>query len=64
LSKWLQQDSAGDPDEFVESIPFDETRDYVKQVFGNYWNYLRLYDPKVAQQVAQHSQSQSTAMRR
>ncbi|MEQ9369967.1 MAG: transglycosylase SLT domain-containing protein [Coleofasciculus chthonoplastes F3-SA18-01] len=64
LSKWLQQQSPGDPDEFVESIPFDETRDYVKQVFGNYWNYLRLYDPNVAQQVAQHSQSQSTAMRR
>ncbi|MEQ9548397.1 MAG: transglycosylase SLT domain-containing protein [Coleofasciculus sp. G3-WIS-01] len=64
LAKWLRQQSAGDPDEFVESIPFDETRDYVKQVFGNYWNYLRLYDPKVAEQVAQHSQSQSTAMHR
>lgn len=64
LSRWLKQEQWMDPDEFVEAIPFDETKDYVKQVFGNYWNYLRLYDPQVAHQLAQHSASSSIAMRR
>ncbi|NEQ83812.1 MAG: lytic transglycosylase domain-containing protein, partial [Moorea sp. SIO2I5] len=40
-----------DLDEFVETIPFGETRNYVKQVLGNYWNYLRLYNPEVSQQL-------------
>lgn len=64
LARWLQQEQSMDSDEFVEAIPFDETKDYVKQVFGNYWNYLRLYDPQVAHQLAQHSASSSIAMRR
>jgi soluble lytic murein transglycosylase len=41
----------GDPDEFVNNIPYDETRDYVSKVLGNYWNYLRLYSPSVQQQI-------------
>ncbi len=32
-----------DLDFFVEEIPYDETRNYVKRVFSNYWTYLRLY---------------------
>lgn len=63
LAKWLQEKKATDPDEFVEAIPFDETKDYVKQVFGNYWNYLRLYEPEVQEQLAKYSVPQSTAMR-
>lgn len=64
LSRWLHNKEPMDPDEFVEAIPFDETRDYVKQVFGNYWNYLRLYDPQVSQQLAKHTSVPSIAMRR
>ncbi|MCA1993661.1 MAG: transglycosylase SLT domain-containing protein, partial [Coleofasciculus sp. S288] len=64
MAKWLQQQKPTDPDEFVESIPFDETRDYVKQVFGNYWNYLRLYDEGVQGQLAKYSAAPSIAMRR
>jgi len=30
----------------VEQIPFAETRGYVENVLGNYWNYRRLYDPE------------------
>ena len=45
VNSWLQQFSVEDPDLFVEQIPFPETKDYVEGVFGNYWNYLRLYDP-------------------
>lgn len=44
---WLDEFGLSDPDEFVEKIPFDETRGYVSSVFGNYWNYMRLYDPRV-----------------
>jgi soluble lytic murein transglycosylase len=33
----------GDLDEWVESIPYAETRLYVKKVFASYWNYQRLY---------------------
>ena len=45
VNRWLEQFSLQDPDLFVEQIPFPETKDYVEGVFGNYWNYLRLYDP-------------------
>jgi soluble lytic murein transglycosylase len=44
VSDWLEQFSLQDVDLFVEQIPFPETKDYVEGVFGNYWNYLRLYD--------------------
>ncbi|HEY9708543.1 MAG TPA: transglycosylase SLT domain-containing protein [Oculatellaceae cyanobacterium] len=63
VSKWLQGRRAIDPDEFIEAIPYEETRDYVKQVFGNYWNYLRLYNPQVGQQVAKYSTAQPITMR-
>ncbi|MFN6569738.1 transglycosylase SLT domain-containing protein [Dendronalium sp. ChiSLP03b] len=55
VSKWLQTLSTQDPDEFVEEIPFDETKNYVRQVFGNYWNYLRLYNPEISRIVAKYS---------
>ena len=55
VSKWLKEKPLTDPDEFVEAIPFEETEGYVKNVFGNYWNYLRLYNPEVNQQLAQNS---------
>jgi len=55
VSKWLKQKGSIDPDEFVEEIPFDETKGYVRQVFGNYWNYLRLYNPEVSKLVEKHS---------
>ncbi|MBF2066813.1 MAG: transglycosylase SLT domain-containing protein [Calothrix sp. C42_A2020_038] len=55
VSKWLKTLPKEDPDNFVENIPFDETKNYVRQVFGNYWNYLRLYNPEISQIVAQYS---------
>ncbi|NEP53710.1 MAG: lytic transglycosylase domain-containing protein, partial [Moorea sp. SIO3C2] len=51
VGKWLKGNEPIDLDEFVETIPFGETRNYVKQVLGNYWNYLRLYNPEVGQQL-------------
>ncbi|AUS98959.1 tail length tape measure protein [Nostoc sp. CENA543] len=55
VSRWLQTIPSQDQDEFVEAIPFDETRNYVRQVFGNYWNYLRLYNPEISNLVAKYS---------
>ncbi len=49
VSKWLQEFNNADPDLFVEKIPFAETKGYVESVFGNYWNYLQIYDPDVAE---------------
>lgn len=34
---------SGDFDVFVENIPYRETRDYVKKVFGSYWTYELVY---------------------
>ncbi|MUL39039.1 transglycosylase SLT domain-containing protein [Gloeocapsopsis dulcis] len=59
VAKWLRTLNTRDPDEFVEAIPFEETRGYVRQVFGNYWNYLRLYNPEVAQLVANSARQQT-----
>lgn len=56
VAKWLQTIPKKDPDEFVEEIPFDETRNYVRQVFGNYWNYLRLYNPEISALVSKYSE--------
>ncbi|WYL95772.1 MAG: transglycosylase SLT domain-containing protein [Gloeotrichia echinulata IR180] len=55
VSKWLQTITTKDPDEFVEQIPFDETKNYVRQVLGNYWNYLRLYNPEISEIVGKYS---------
>jgi soluble lytic murein transglycosylase len=33
----------GDTDIFVENVPFQETRDYIRKVFGTYWTYGKIY---------------------
>ncbi|WP_353929169.1 transglycosylase SLT domain-containing protein [Okeanomitos corallinicola TIOX110] len=58
VAKWLRTMPKQDPDEFVEEIPFGETRNYVRLVFGNYWNYLRLYNPSMSALVAKYSENQ------
>jgi soluble lytic murein transglycosylase len=52
VSKWVKKIGFNDPDEFVENIPFDETQGYVRNVLGNYWNYLRTYNPEILQKVS------------
>jgi len=46
VKNWLKSYSGEDMDQFVENIPYDQTRDYVKKVFGSYWNYRRIYKPE------------------
>ncbi|MBK8189970.1 MAG: transglycosylase SLT domain-containing protein [Vampirovibrionales bacterium] len=45
VKRWVSKSAvfARDPDQFVEEIPYDQTRLYIKKVFGAYWNYRRLY---------------------
>ena len=43
VSKWVQQFGAGDTDEFIETIPYTETRQYVKKVLRSYREYKRIY---------------------
>lgn len=43
VSKWVQQFGGGDTDEFIESIPYTETRQYVKKVLRSYREYMRIY---------------------
>jgi soluble lytic murein transglycosylase len=48
MQRWIDKSSlyAQDPDMFVETIPYDQTRDYIKKVYTSYWNYQRLYNPQ------------------
>lgn len=43
VAKWDQRNSRLAPDEWVESISYRETRDYVKRVLGNHRKYRELY---------------------
>ncbi|MBT9317112.1 lytic transglycosylase domain-containing protein [Leptothoe spongobia] len=54
VANWIAK-GYGDPDVFVENIPFSETKGYVEAVFGGYWNYLRLYNPAIKRQVAKYT---------
>ena len=46
MRRWVNAPSShfsSDPDMFVEGIPYGQSRDYIKKVFGAYWNYQKLY---------------------
>lgn len=61
VAEWISEGGFTDADEFVEKIPYPETQGYVRSVFEGYWNYLRLYNPEVAEQVSQY-QSRSALL--
>jgi len=46
VDNWLTYAAFEEPAEFIESIPFTETRDYVQIVMRNADVYRRLYGPK------------------
>ena len=46
VDNWLNYAAFEEPAEFIESIPFTETRDYVQIVIRNADVYRRLYGPK------------------
>lgn len=40
---WKENLSYKNFDEFIENIPYPETRDYIKKVYRSYWVYLNVY---------------------
>jgi soluble lytic murein transglycosylase len=51
VRRWLQQHGADDFDVFVERIPFDETRNYVKKVLASEAAYAYLYAPAALDEI-------------
>ncbi|PWB80927.1 MAG: hypothetical protein C3F08_03215, partial [Candidatus Methylomirabilota bacterium] len=43
VRRWLQRLEDRTDDEFIEEIPFTETRAYVKRVLGSYYRYRAQY---------------------
>lgn len=45
ISKWLENPeiTANEIDEFVENVPFLETKTYIKKILSTYWVYLNIY---------------------
>jgi soluble lytic murein transglycosylase len=43
VRRWLARDGAGDPDRFIELIPYPETRGYVRSILRNRELYRALY---------------------
>lgn len=48
VGSWVVANPGTPVDEFVEMIPFKETRHYVKVVTANYASYVALYEPNEA----------------
>lgn len=46
VDRWLGERGQLPLDEFLETIPYDETRNYTKRVLSSYFTYAWLYDPK------------------
>jgi soluble lytic murein transglycosylase len=62
VGNWLAHTATDDMDLFVESIPYAETRLYVKSVTRNRYEYRRIYEGS-GQQQQQQQQQQQTATR-
>src|SRR5438552_4224969 len=45
VRRWLERAGAGDPDRFIELIPYPETRGYVRSLLRNRELYRALYGP-------------------
>ncbi len=43
VTRWKSTLKYNDTDEFIEKIPYEETKNYVVKVFRGYWNYTRIY---------------------
>jgi len=48
INKWLNNSSVNTEsiDEFVENIPFLETKNYIKKILSTYWTYVNIYSIK------------------
>jgi hypothetical protein len=48
VRRWRDRYGFTDEEEFIEDIPYAETRNYVKRVLGSYQRYATLYGSKRA----------------
>jgi soluble lytic murein transglycosylase len=48
VARWIAERPGIDRDEFVDSIPFPETQNYVRKILGTAEDYRRLYGPQSA----------------
>lgn len=48
VEKWLNDSniSAKEIDEFVENVPFSETKNYIKKILTSYWTYQNIYSSR------------------
>lgn len=48
INKWMNNPeiNSGDVDEFIENIPFLETKNYIKKILSSYWVYVNTYSKK------------------
>jgi soluble lytic murein transglycosylase len=53
VGRWIARTPVGDPDLFVESIAYAETRLYVKTVLRNRYEYRRIYETGSMQHTSQ-----------
>ena len=44
VEQWKAKFNTNDLEEFVEKIPYPETKDYVKQIYAYYWVYNCIYN--------------------
>jgi len=44
VREWIKKSRCSTVDEFIEDIPYDETRNYVKRVLTTYFEYIRASD--------------------
>jgi soluble lytic murein transglycosylase len=45
VERWMRDRGGLELDEFMETIPYDETRNYTKRVLSSYFTYSWLYEP-------------------
>jgi soluble lytic murein transglycosylase len=45
VAGWMRTRFRGDPLQFIEDVPYDETKTYIKLVLRNYLFYMRLNSP-------------------
>jgi soluble lytic murein transglycosylase len=50
VMKWLDQNGDREIDEFVELVPYSQTREYMKKVTENFARYQFLYEAKIYEQ--------------
>jgi soluble lytic murein transglycosylase len=55
VDRWLAERGSLDMDEFMETIPYDETRNYTKRVLASFFAYSWLYGDKPVPNVPLHA---------